>query len=222
MGSDSYIVLTQPSVEPITLTEVAPYLRVDFADDNQLISSLIQRARSFAETVTGRALAYQQVQEVFTIGRPEGGDLSGPISKGPSWYQYDQQIGANPFGASQFYYDLAMPPIDRVQQVLIETKVVAFDPWRVFPQFTNADGSTNTYVDYSQEPARLYIMSPITANFYRFTFWCGYNDAYPIPPDLKQAVCELVAHFYDYREGEDVPQWLMNKLLAKRIANAWI
>jgi len=72
------------------------------------------------------------------------------IEKGANWYNFQQQLGSNPFGPAQFFFDLAMPPIDRVQLPTIETKVTAFDLWRVFAQYTNPDGSTNTWVDYTK------------------------------------------------------------------------
>lgn len=221
--SDAFLVLTPPALEPITLSDAKDHLNIDFADKDTLITNAISRARAFAETVTGRALAYQQVQHVFTIDRPQGGELSGPITPGPSWYEYNEALGANPFGPAMYYYDLAMPPIDRVQQVTIETKVIVFDQWTTFTQSTNPDGSTNTWVDYSQEPARIYIQNPITANMYRFTYWAGYGNTNTeiLPFDLREALLELIAHFYDNRAGEDVPPWILNKLLARRVASAW-
>lgn len=222
--SESYLVLTPPSAEPITLTQAKAYLRVDFTDDDQVISDIITRARVRCETVTGRAFCTQQIQEVFTIERPPGGEVSGPIEPGPNWYQFQEALGANPFGPARFYFDLAVPPVQPAQTLLIETKVYAFTPWMVFPQVTNSDGSTNTWLDNTQEPARLYIMSPITANFYRFTFWAGYDatQSYPLPHDLRQPMLELISHWYDNREGEDLPPDIEKKLLAKRIANAWV
>lgn len=221
---ESFVVLTPPSVEPVTLSEVKAYMRVDFSDDDVLIANLITRARSLCETITSRAWGYQQIQEVFIIERPTGGEISGPIEKGANWYNFQQQLGSNPFGPAQFFFDLAMPPIDRVQLPVIETKVVAFDPWLVFPQYTNPDNSTNTWVDYTQEPARIYIMSPITANFYRFTYYAGYGNTntYPLPFDMKQALMECISYLYDYREAEDFPCALKQKLLSKRVASAWI
>lgn len=220
--SEAWIITVPVSMEPLTPSDVRPYMRVDFPDDDAVIGGLITRARSYAETVTGRAWAYQQVQEIYTIERPEGGELSGPINRSPNWYQYQEQLGANPFGASQFFFDLAMPPVDRILPVTMEYKIVAFGQWTTFPQYTNPDGSTNTWVDYVQEPARLYVQDPIVGNFWRFTFWCGFGNANttPLLPDLKQALIELVSFWYDNREGEDIPDWIMKKLLAKRVS--WI
>src|SRR5689334_6017875 len=104
MGS-VFKVLAQPALEPITLSDAKAYLRVDFPDDDSVITGIISRARSHAEGMTGRAYATQQIQQIFTITRPTGGVLSGSIEEGPNWYQYPEQLGANPFGPAQFYFD---------------------------------------------------------------------------------------------------------------------
>jgi Phage gp6-like head-tail connector protein len=217
MSDRAWIILNPVSVEPITLIDIKNYLRIDFADDDAVINGLITRARGIAERISGRAFATQTIQEVFTIIRPPGGEVSGPLTHGPNWYQYQEQIGANPFGAAQFYFDLAMPPIQANQPILVETKVTAFEPWTLFTGVT--------YVDPVQEPCRMYFQSPITANFWRFTFTCGYNPSYTlhgVAPDLEQALYEAVAFLYDHREADDFPMELKSKFLARRDANAWI
>lgn len=218
--SSSFKVITPPTLakEPVTVMRAKSWLRVTWADEDELIADLISRARAWAESVTHRALATQTIQQVETIERPEGGELSGPINKGPSWYQYQEQLGANPFGAAQFYFDLAMPPVQASQPLTLETKVVAFQPWQTFPQVTNADGSTNTYIDDNREPARLYVMSPITANFWRITYTAGYDGVtYVAPPDILGALRETIAFFYEHRAAEAPPEHITKKLLARRV-----
>lgn len=52
--------LLAPSVEPLTLAEAKAHCRVDVADDDALITSLIVAARQVAEHLTARALVTQQ------------------------------------------------------------------------------------------------------------------------------------------------------------------
>ena len=218
--SSTYKVITPPSVEPISLADAKQYLRVDFSDDDMVIANIIIRAREYAEQITGRALATQTIQQMDTIERPEGGTLSGPIRPGPSWYVYSEQLGANPFGPAQYYYDLAMPPIQASLGIVVNTKVTAFDAWSPFALTTNLDGSANFWIDDTSEPARLYLMDPITANFWQFIYTCGYTSSYLMPPDLLQPLYELIGHLYIYREGtEDSDQFqsIIKKFLLKRV-----
>lgn len=52
--------ITQPTVEPITLAEAKSHLIVEHDDDNTLISLLIKSARQHVETVTRTSLIRQQ------------------------------------------------------------------------------------------------------------------------------------------------------------------
>lgn len=226
LGSMGYIVLTPASVEPLTLSEVKDWLNIDFNSKDALITGIINRVRIRAETITGRALASQQIQATYPITRPQGGQLSGPIDHGPDWYQYQEQLGANPFGAAQFYFDLPMAPIDTTQTILVETKITAFEDWSTFVTGLPSALTANVWIDNDQEPARMYFNNPLTANFWRFTLWCGYgSNTFPLPGDIKQAMLELVSCYYDWRDGsapKDQVAEIEAKFLSKRIASAWI
>jgi len=210
--SQSYKIITPASTYPVTVAEAKGYLRVDWADDDALIDGLIARAVAYAEAVTHRAFALQRLQVVETIERPPGGELSGPFTLGPSWYQFNEQLGANPFGPAQFTFDLPKPPIfiDDTHTLTIETKVTAFDSWVAF--------TGQTYLDDNREPARLFVRDPITANFYRFTYTAGYTSTYPLPADLRRILLDLTSFYYDHR-GDDapVPESLTLQLLSKRV-----
>lgn len=227
LGSEGWVVLTPPSIEPVTLTDVKDWLNIDFSAKDTLIAKLITRARRRCETITGRAFAPQQIQATFPITRPQGGELSGPTDHGPSWYQFSEQLGANPFGSSQFYFDLNMPPFDTTQPLLVETKITAFMAWSTFfsglPPTSNP---TTCWVDTNQEPARLYFLVPVTANFWQFSYYCGYGpNTFPLPEDLAECIYELVSYWYDYRDGggdANRLQQIEGKLLSRREAKSWI
>lgn len=225
IGSTGFIVLTPPSSEPLTLSDVKDWLNIDFTSKDTLITKLITRARRRAEAITGRAFCSQQIQATYPITRPQGGELSGPVDHGPDWYQYQEQLGANPFGASMFYFDLPQAPIDLTQTVTVETKITAFDQWSTF--LTGIPTTfTTAWIDNNQEPARFYFQSPLTANFWRFTFWCGYGSTtFPLPEDMQEAMLELISCWYDWRDGsapKDQIAEIEAKFLSKRIASAWI
>ena len=226
LGSTGFVVLTPPVSEPVTLTNVKDWLNIDFSSKDTLIGKLITRARRRAETITGRALASQQIQATFPITRPQGGELSGPVDHGPDWYQYLEQLGANPFGASMFYFDLPMAPVDVTQTITVETKITAFQDWSTFLTGAPSTFLPRAWIDNNQEPARFYFQSPITANFWRFTFWTGYgSNTFPLPEDIEEGLLELISYLYDYRDGggdaNRVAQ-IESKFLSKRLATAWI
>jgi hypothetical protein len=214
--STSQKIIVPATTEPISLADAKAYLRVDFNDEDTVIQQLITRARAYAEMVTHRALATQSIRVQFMIERPAGGELSGPTNGGPNWYQYQEQLGANPFGAAQFYFDLPSPPIDLTQPVTVQTKITAFDTWTTFPQISN-NGLPATWIDDTTEPARMYFQNPQTANFWKFEYTCGYNASYPCPHGILQPIYELIAFFYENREAVEVPQAVTNKLLMRRV-----
>lgn len=59
------ILLTGPAIEPLTLAETKEFLRVEVADDDALITSLIAAARNHVESETRRALITQSWRLVF-------------------------------------------------------------------------------------------------------------------------------------------------------------
>lgn len=57
----------QPTVEPISLTEVKDWLKIhpDVAEDDNLLRSLIRSARLWAEKITGQAIMEQTIVEAW-------------------------------------------------------------------------------------------------------------------------------------------------------------
>src|SRR5688500_5745800 len=51
--------VTPPAIEPMALDDAKKYLRVDTADDDVLIKTLITAAREWVERYTGQALITQ-------------------------------------------------------------------------------------------------------------------------------------------------------------------
>jgi len=57
--------LVEPSVEPVTVAEAKTLLRVETADEDALLSSLIATARMTVEQSTGRSLVTRELQAVM-------------------------------------------------------------------------------------------------------------------------------------------------------------
>jgi uncharacterized phiE125 gp8 family phage protein len=90
-----YVQTVAPSVEPVDLPTAKLHLRVDFSDDDTLITMLISAARRYAESYCGRSFITQQWNLVLDsfpgpsqIGVPYGQKYSIPghaiqIERGP-------------------------------------------------------------------------------------------------------------------------------------------
>ncbi len=55
-------IITEPTVEPVTLAEAKTALRVDHSDDDTRITALIEAARRFAEAYTGMYIMPQTIE----------------------------------------------------------------------------------------------------------------------------------------------------------------
>lgn len=199
--SSAYKVTVPVSQEPITLTEAKQYLNVDFDDNDQLIARLIVRARSLAETISARALATQTIREDFTIEAESTGLYSTDFIESQS----------GPWNSQGAYcFTLTVPPLQSITSV--ETRATVSSSFAAF---------TGTYViDDTSEPARVYIENPVSAVVWRFTYVAGYSASYIVPPDLLQGIYECVAFFYENREAQDLPEPIIDKLMAKR--SVWV
>jgi uncharacterized phiE125 gp8 family phage protein len=71
-------ILNGPAIEPLTLIEAKRALRIDHADDDALVASLIKAARQRVEARTGRALISQSWRIVMDAW-PFGGRVALPI-----------------------------------------------------------------------------------------------------------------------------------------------
>lgn len=172
----SALVLVEgPESFPVTLDEAKRHLRVNFSDDDELITAYIGAATAWAESFMGRALVGQT---------------------------YDYFIDEFPDGPIQ----LPRPPLIHVEE---------------FVSPVGGDSFANYSVDYSRDPARLYVPNggewpSLTyddgANAARIRFRAGYFDdtdspAYEgayngsIPDDIRCAILIYVANLYANRES---------------------
>lgn len=74
----TYKITIQPATEPVTLVQAKAQCRVDFNDDDNLITALIKSARELAEHRTGRALITRT--GVWSADRFCGDKIAFPVS----------------------------------------------------------------------------------------------------------------------------------------------
>ena len=110
-------VTVPPTVEPIDILELrstttGSYLRVDFTDDDLVLTALIRSCRTIAEQICSLAFAPQTIQAIWTMPQVNAGSLSGfKLLYDQDFYQYNESLGANPFSPAPFVLQLPQPPL---------------------------------------------------------------------------------------------------------------
>lgn len=163
--------LVPPIDEPVGLDLFKLHTRVSTAEDDDAIVVYLKAARAWLETYTGRAL-YEQSWGL-TLDAPPASDA-----------------------------DILLPRSPLVSV----TSVKSYSAATVPVETTMA--ASGYFVDTGREPARLILNgvswpSDIRAyNAIQVTYVAGYgasDDA--IPPEFRQAICLLAAHWYGNREA---------------------
>lgn len=95
-----------PAIEPVTLAETKLFLRVDSADEDALITSLIAAARMAAEEYTRRSFITQSWKLAMGGGTPSAVRLPrGPVQSVASVTAYDQAGGATVISSGVYRLD---------------------------------------------------------------------------------------------------------------------
>lgn len=218
MRLDGYKVVTPVSVEPMILSsDVKPWTRVDFPDEDSLLAQLITRVRVLAESKTRRALATQTIQCYLRPDPVPAGVLSGPVGAISDPLLYAERLSTSPFGTVPFIMQLPFPPVQSITS--IDYQIWPFQQ----PEWTNLAPTDNNgnplwILNDLADPAEIYFAYPVVANRFRITMVCGYDpSAKMMPDDLKLTMAQLIAFRYDNRSGEDWPTSLINDLLSYRV-----
>jgi uncharacterized phiE125 gp8 family phage protein len=174
--------VTPAAVEPITLAEAKTHLRVDFADDDALITTLIAAARQQAEAITKRQICtatWKLALDAFPgpslIGVPAGDPFTLPghailVPKAP--------VASI---ASIQYLDMAST-LQTMSSTLYTTDL-ACEPARITPVFGQI------------WPIALPQIGAVTV-----TFVAGYGPATAVPEGLKAWIKIRIGSMYANRE----------------------
>jgi len=114
----SSILLVGPAVEPLTVAEAKAYLRVETADDDDVIAALIAGARVHVEAQTRRALITQTWRLVRDAWPADGRlqVLPAPLRSVVAARTYDEAGGTHVTDIGAFVVDVA-------------SSQLAFPPW---------------------------------------------------------------------------------------------
>lgn len=182
---------SEPTVEPVTATELDTYLRGDgnlVSAEEDLLNGLIISARMFAESYTRRAFITQS-WTLYLDRTPNGLDNLG-------WWD-----GVREGSINQKVPDYIELPVGPVQSI---TSFTTYD----MDNSSSIFNSSNYFLDNNRTPGRLVLNTgnswPVFTrdqNGIEIVYVAGYGDAATdVPFPLKTAIKQLASHWYENRE----------------------
>lgn len=171
MRCRSVIVVTHPTVEPVSLGEAKAHLGImpDQTDDDASLVGMISAARRLIERRLSLALATQQLRAKYDV------------ADGFGWSRTGGYPGLS-LPVSRLIVGISTPLVVDVDDVVISPVTYVVDPDEAPPvvRFTTMP----TIHDYSTLSV---------------TYWVGLNG--PLPPQLRAALLLYVGHLYANREA---------------------
>lgn len=179
---------TDPASEPVTLAEAKAHLRIDHTDEDAYITSLVTAARDYAESYTARAFISQTW--TWTLNQ-------WPVDRrARAWWISPRFEPASLFSPLPRFVEAPFGPLISVTSI---TSYDAADAGTVW-------AAANYYVAAGQN--RIYRRSGASwplpgraADGIEIIYVAGYGaTAADVPPPLRHALMELIAHFYRHHE----------------------
>lgn len=183
--------VTAPATEPVTVAEAKAHARVETTADDSYIEALITAARELVERTTGRALITQTWR--MTLDAWPGGE--------EAWWDGVREAPISVLdGAGGAFVEIRKAPF------LAITTVQTLDEDDAATTWTSSD----YYVDKRHGFGRLIkrqgsVWPSIVGRDFgaiRIDFTAGYGlNASDVPVALRQAIKDIVAHWYEVREA---------------------
>lgn len=188
-----------PASEPVSLTDLKAWLRIDWTDDDAWLAMLISDARAWVESHTSRALITQTLQGVWILSKSPESKLRGLYA----------QLGME----LTFVLPRSTPGNITVTTAEIEKDL---DVWQTL-------NLTSDYVvDDSNDPPRVWLRASAISywaptgaliNFMgvyaprvRITWQAGYgSDFSSVPSGFRRAIMNAAAYLYEHRDESGMP-----------------
>ena|SRR5579875_1396690 len=209
----SYIVLTPPSAEPLALSDVKSWLRIDFSDDDAMIAMLISDARRYAENLLHRSLAPQIIQAIIEPEPPPIGNLSGPVDVPYDSWRLAERPDIPLFGNWLVRLQCPMPPVQSITTVEYQLTRMDVPEWTTLTTPDN-NGNDTYRLDNYADPPEVNIFTILAATRYRLTYQAGYTT---LPFDLRRPLFNLISYWYDNRDASSVPDGIRQQLAERRV-----
>lgn len=169
---------TKPAVEPVSLAEVHQQCRIDTANENEHIASLIMAARQEVEAMTGRQFI-TATWELYLDALPCDGVIELPCQplQSVASVEYRDDDGTwQTFPATSYETQLFYAPAQSFEIDVSPGRIVLL-PGFEWPDLYDAPGSV------------------------RITFTAGHgDDGAKVPPRAKQAMLHRIAESFERRE----------------------
>lgn len=210
----SYKIITPPIAEPITLTDAKDYLNVDFASKDTLITRLITDARRYAENLLHRSLVTQTIQLIYEPERVASGELSGPVG-----IRYDEDLWERPnvplLGTARIVIPCLMGPVASFTSLEYQLTRMDNPEWTLVDPI-DSGGNANYRLDNYAEPNEVNVFTILAASRYRLTYVAAASTIDPKILDIRNALFSLINFWYEYREGDPVPDGIRQQFAERR------
>jgi len=188
----SYKQLTQPAIEPVTLAQAKLHLRLDFTEDDSVVSGLIAAAREYVEKEMQRAI-YERSFLLTLDYFP----LASECVNGANQYAY----------VSSYIRSLSihcpMPSlvsVESIQYLSDSSQTVTLSPNSYVLDTVSEPGrimpAPGTYWPYQNQ----YLPGQVQVTYTAGSYGDG-EDVDTCPQAIKQAILLLVGHWYSNREA---------------------
>jgi hypothetical protein len=208
----SYQVITPPTSEPISLSDAKSYLRLDFSDDDALISELISDARRHAENLLRKSLATQTIQLIHEFDHVATGPISGPVDVPYDTWRLAERPDIPLFGNALVRLQCFMGPVQSFTSLEYQLTRMDVPEWTTL--ITPDSSGSDTYrLDSYADPNEINVFTILAATRFRLTYVAGYPT---LPFDIRRKLLKLIAFLYDNR-GAPIPAELDAELISNRV-----
>jgi hypothetical protein len=189
-------------VEPVTLAEALQHCKIEFPDDDTLVSTLITAARRYCETRLRSALI-TQTWVLYLDGFPAGNASYYNKSVRPIWAAQGAIAGANAFGAGVIpsaagVIDIPLPPLQNV----VSIQYLDFNS--VLQTLSSSVYNVSRGVPGRIQPlySQFWPINPPIIDSVQVTFQCGYGPLESnVPANVQTAIKYMVGTWYEHRES---------------------
>lgn len=216
----SYTVTVPVTTEPLAVsdlrsTQADSWLRVDFTDSDAVLSMLISNARRYAEDLLRRSLATQTIQAIIEFDHVAAGALSGPVDVPYDTWRLAERPDIPLFGNALVRLQCPMGPVQSLTSVEYQLTRMDVPEWTLLNP-TDSGGNPTYRLDNYADPNEVNIFTVLAASRFRLTYVAGYTTS-NLPPNIKQNLLNLIAFWYQNREGQAIPDSIIQGFVGKRV-----